>query len=297
MKVEVLMSAYNGERFIMEQLDSIYAQKGVDVSVLVRDDGSTDGTHRLLDAEQQTGRLRWYAGENLKPAHSFMDLMLHASPDADLYAFSDQDDVWMEDKLVAAAHSIGDEEGPALYFCPTRLVDEHLRPLKQVVVHPRLTYGEALILQFVSGCTMVINKPLLSLVNKYSPAYLRMHDYWIYSLTLAIGGKVIYDDEPHINYRQHSHNAVGMSSSWIKQWKERIGRVKANEHIRQQTAQQLLIGYGEQMSVQNRQLTQNIVDYRHSLKAKCRLLFSRQLYANSPVINLTSRLALLFNRF
>ncbi|MBR7166470.1 MAG: glycosyltransferase [Bacteroidaceae bacterium] len=114
--VQVLMSTYNGMQYIREQLQSIYAQQGVDLSLLVRDDGSTDGTLQLLDEEQQAGRLSWYSGKNLGPAFSFWDL-LHNAPEAPYYAFCDQDDVWDADKLavaVAAMEGDGDKSAPVI---------------------------------------------------------------------------------------------------------------------------------------------------------------------------------------
>ena len=161
----VLMSTYNGEKFLLQQLQSIYDQQGVSVSLLVRDDGSSDSTHEILQCEAEANRLEWYVGENIKPARSFLDLMDKAEGRADLYAFSDQDDVWNTGKLLAAAEAIGDLKGPALYMCQTKLVDEKLLPLSQINVSPYLTFGEALIYQYASGCTMVFNEPLRKFVS------------------------------------------------------------------------------------------------------------------------------------
>ena len=99
MKVIILMSVYNGENFIEEQLNSIFSQTGdFEIEVWVRDDGSKDGTISILKKYEEEKKLYWYSGENLKPAHSFMDLIMHSCK-ADYYAFSDQDDVWLNDKL------------------------------------------------------------------------------------------------------------------------------------------------------------------------------------------------------
>ncbi len=91
--IVVLMSTYNGEKYIREQLDSIFNQEGIDVKVVVRDDGSKDTTHAILDEYKKTHELVWYTGENLKSARSFMDLIYQA-PESDYYAFADQDDYW-----------------------------------------------------------------------------------------------------------------------------------------------------------------------------------------------------------
>ncbi len=291
------MSTFNGERFLMEQLESIYSQEGVDVDILVRDDGSQDRTPKILQREQEKGKLKWYSGPNLKPARSFMDLLKHASDEAQLYAFSDQDDVWDKDKLLVAANAILEETKPALYFCQTRLVDESLNDLTQLPISPKLTFGEALVFQFVSGCTMVFNKALRDIVNQYTPEYLRMHDMWIYDVALAIGASVVFDSTSYIKYRQHKDNSVGQTTSVWNQWEERLQRLKKHEHIRLRTAQELLKGYAKQMTPANRALTEMVARYRASLSNKLSLLLSRDITPSDKTIALTSRLAIMTNIF
>ncbi len=291
------MSTFNGERFLMEQLESIYAQEGVSVDILVRDDGSHDRTPNLLQREQEEGKLKWYSGPNLKPARSFMDLLKHANDKADLYAFSDHDDVWDKDKLSVAANAIGRETQPALYFCQTKLVDENLNDVKQVPISPKLTYGEALVYQFVGGCTMVFNRPMKCIVNSYTPEYIWMHDVWIYDVALAIGAKVVFDPLPHIKYRQHAGNFVGQTNSIRHQWKERFLRLWRHEHRRLYTAQELLKGYGDLMPQANKTLTEKLVNYQTSISNKLSLLSLNDLKPADKTTKLMSRLALITNQF
>ena len=94
MKVAVLMSSYNGEKYIRPQIDSILAQEGnFELSLFVRDDGSTDKTQAILQEYAQKRKLTWYTGNNLGPARSFMDL-LKKCKGFNYYAFADQDDYW-----------------------------------------------------------------------------------------------------------------------------------------------------------------------------------------------------------
>lgn len=295
-KVMVLMSTYNGQYFLQEQLNSIYNQEGVNYSLLVRDDGSKDKTTALLDQEQAKGRLQWYSGMNLGPAKSFWDLVINAQ-DSDYYAFSDQDDVWLKDKLKSAINKMCNTSEPALYFCQTQLVNEKLEKLKNVKLAPYLTYGEALVNQFISGCTMVFNKALRNELLLYTPQYLRMHDLWIYDVALAIGAKVYFDPTPHILYRQHSHNTVGQVNSLKFNLKSRFTHIKANEHIRLRTAQELWKGYADHMVPKNKELTWKIINYKTNFKIKWELIFSKHLKCANPTIAITSRIALLLNRF
>ena len=296
-KVSVLLSTYNGTKYIKEQLRSLYAQEEVEVVLTVRDDGSVDGTCTLLDAEQADGKLAWYTGENKGPAYSFWDL-LHNAPETPFYAFCDQDDVWDNDKLSAAVHhlkSAGDE--PAIYFSQTRLVDDTLNEIPSVKITPLLTYGESLLYHFVTGCTIVVNAALRNELLKYTPSYIRMHDIWVYMVAQAIGAKIFFDDKPHISYRQHSGNVIGQINSARFVWKNRWKRLKKNECIRYRLAQELLKGYGDRMSVENRELTELITSYKSGVLPWLRLLFNCRLRCAPLSINVSSRIAVLLGMF
>ena len=98
----VILSTYNGEKYISKQIDSIFAQKGVDVTCYIRDDGSSDGTVRCIEnLQKRYPKLLLEKGQNEGWRKSFMDA-LYACGDADFYAFSDQDDIWFENKLERA---------------------------------------------------------------------------------------------------------------------------------------------------------------------------------------------------
>ena len=127
-KIAVLLSSYNGEQFIKEQIDSVLNQKECKVSLLVRDDGSTDNTIKILENYVNKGNLNYYCGKNLKPAKSFLDLVKH-SPECEFYAFCDQDDVWEEDKLISAINQIGDTSTPTCYHSAYMMVDKDLNEI------------------------------------------------------------------------------------------------------------------------------------------------------------------------
>ena len=296
-KVQVLMSTYNGTRFLPEQLSSVYSQEGVSVALLVRDDSSTDGTCALLEKEKAAGRLEWYNGGNLGPALSFWDT-LHKAPDADYYAFCDQDDVWDSDKLKVAVEQLRASEGtPALYFCQTRLVDEALVEIPSVRIDPLLTYGESLVYHFVTGCTMVFNDAMRRELLCYTPSYMRMHDIWIYSVAQAVGAKIYFDSTPHMSYRQHGSNVVGLKNSKRFVWRNRFERIKRNEHIRSIMAQELLRGYGSKMQPEHKALTMLAANYRSSLSSWMKLLFSKKTKCAPLSINITSKIAILLRIF
>lgn len=116
----VLLSTYNGEKYLEEQLNSLIKQEDVELRILVRDDGSKDRTHEILDKWQKRGHINWYEGKNKGAAQSFMDLIYNA-PEADYYAFCDQDDVWLPEKLKVAIDKIreSNEAMPCMYISST----------------------------------------------------------------------------------------------------------------------------------------------------------------------------------
>ena len=122
MKVQVLLSAYNGEKYIQEQIDSILNQSNVEVSLLIRNDGSTDDTRKILDS-QSTQNIKCINDKNIGLVRSFVELINQAD-EAEYYAFSDQDDVWDNDKLCSAISMLEDYKNmPAVYSSNARLVD------------------------------------------------------------------------------------------------------------------------------------------------------------------------------
>ena len=296
-KVCVLLSTYNGEKYIKEQLESLYSQDGVSLSLLVRDDGSVDSTYAVLDAERAAGRLVWYTGKNLKPAFSFWNL-LQKAPDAPFYAFCDQDDVWDNDKLKVAVDKLASAgDAPALYFCQTRLVDASLNEIESVKISPLLTYDEALIYHFVTGCTMVINSAMREILLRYTPEFIRMHDIWIYNVAQAVGAKVFFDSVPHISYRQHGGNVIGQANSLKAVWKARVARIKKDKCIRSRLAKELLNGYSGVMSDENLLLTKMVANYKDSFASWMKLLFTGRLKCAPFSINVTSKIAILLRIF
>lgn len=119
----ILLSTYNGEKYLPELLESVLAQKDIYVDILARDDGSTDKTVEIL---KKYDRVKVYGGNNLKPAKSFLNLIWKADINYDYYALCDQDDVWKEEKIISAVKCIENIDKPALYSSAVEVVDKDL---------------------------------------------------------------------------------------------------------------------------------------------------------------------------
>ncbi len=276
--IVVLLSAYNGSKFLKEQLDSLEAQVGVEMSILVRDDGSTDGTQELLDRLGKK-RLTWYQGENLGPALSFMELVYDA-PQADYYAFCDQDDVWMPDKLITAIKKL--KEGNAdFYYSSYTTVDSELNVLQENVHHHHKdALGASLVNLEVTGCTVVFTNRLLNEIRYYRPHYIMMHDSWVYKIALALGYNVVYDPHAHIYYRQHNNNVVGDKKSIIKRWQSRYNRwVKDITNNRYKEAEELYRGYEDLMTNEALKVVEPLIGYKEKSILKRFIISSKSLYS------------------
>ena len=220
-KIVVLLSTYNGEKYLEEQLDSLASQNGVVIELLVRDDGSTDGTAAILDRWQDEGRLSWYTSANLGPGKSFMHL-LQTAGGGGYYAFCDQDDVWLPDKLQLTMEKMHEVElanpgKPVIVHTDMRVVDENLGLIhdsfwRSSGLRPDIlcTFPYLSVCNCVNGCTILMNSAARELIlEKYVEHDVMIHDV-ISALTVACyGGVIDYVDTPTVLYRQHASNVVG----------------------------------------------------------------------------------------
>ncbi len=226
-KICVLMSTYNGEKYLIEQIESILTQKDVEVTLVVRDDGSSDSTILILNEYQRLRKLSLVRdGFNLGPACSFMKL-LYETEGFDYYAFADQDDIWHKEKLITAVSMIrGYENIPALY-CSNQWILEEGKIKGLRFNHTEHGIVQAICGNVFSGCTMVFNKKLSDILkqvnNRPSIDVLksRMHDTWVIAVAECTG-IVVYDENSYIEYRIHANNTVGLKSRKIKHLKQKI---------------------------------------------------------------------------
>ena len=266
----VLMSTYNGEKYLRVQIESILANKNVKVQLLVRDDGSTDETLSILREYAEQKKLIYYTGPNLKPAYSFLDLIQHATR-ADYYAFSDQDDYWFPGKLYRAVTQLEKfTQTPSLYHARPQIVDEQLRPLSgRMARYICTSFAQSVVGIFAVGCTMVFNNKLCDLLKLYTPSYLLMHDSWAFQVCVAVGGNVIYDSEPSIYYRQHANNVLGAKANFKKRWQRRVANFTRSYSG---LIEEIMNGYKEYLPSENLSICQRVLDYKKGWQYKWRLL-------------------------
>ena len=218
-RVVVLMSTYQGEPYVVEQLASILSQLPAGGTILVRDDGSSDGT---VSAIERLGdrRVRVERGRNVGFGTSFLMLLVAAPDDADLVMFSDQDDLWLPGKIERAARALlALRDRPALYGSAQMLADQTLQPLHVTRRWPNPpSFRGALAENMITGCTAALNAPAVRLLKRAGvPDGVHFHDWWMY-LVVSAFGRVIFDPEPTLLYRQHGANQIGHGKGSLGRW-------------------------------------------------------------------------------
>ena len=229
--VAILLSTYEGERFLVPQLHSLLSQTHRDWVLYWRDDGSTDGTRKVMrDFLTRIGPERAVVlEENIRvgATESYMRLLRRAYADGNpVLAFADQDDVWLPEKLsrgVAALAAVPDEV-PALYFARQVLVDASLRhiALSYRVRRPP-GFPTCLTQNLATGCTVLMNREAMALMAERPAPTGSLHDWWSYIVVSAQGGRLIADNEPTVLYRQHESNTVGAPRSL---WRRAIAALR-----------------------------------------------------------------------
>jgi len=301
-KVSVLLSTYNGEKYLREQINSVLAQTGVEVTLYARDDGSTDGTVKILAEYAEKGLLSYTADKNVGFAKSFFWLVCNA-PSNEYYAFCDQDDFWHIDKLSAAVEKLVvlDNNKPNLYYSALKVVDENL-----VQTHasthkgytpppPERVFASSLMQNWVYGCTMVFNEELRRLYSTYDqPLY--CHDWTMYQISAGIGN-VVFDEIPHIDYRQHGTNVYGFFKSGFTALKKNLKLFfeKESKNLRLTEAQKYKACYYEMLSETNKKYIDEITNYKKS-RADKKIFKKDKAFKEKGIVGFYHKILIAFNK-
>lgn len=294
-KICVLMATYNGEKYLTEQIESVLQQKNVDVCLLVRDDGSTDRTLEILKSYKEEKKLDWYQGKHLNAAYGFWELMSKA-PEAKYYAFCDQDDVWDEDKLYLAVTELEKAHDDfCLYACGTRLVDSKLNVIEDHKLDIKRTKYARLIFAHIPGNVMVFSNELRKKVMDYMPQNIGMHDSWLYKYCVAVGAEIILDEKPHISYRQHERNVVGMEVG-LKKKIQKFIKLLNDDKIYPQLMEIKKVYY-DNLDKSSREILDKLEKGKKSFLTRISLAFDKRIDFNNAMFNLVFKLKVILWKF
>lgn len=228
--MQVLLATYNGETYLPQQLESLRTQTATDFTVLMQDDGSTDGTLPLLKSWTKRDprfQLSTDCGQHYGAKGNFLSLIRQST--ADYVALCDQDDEWMPVRLQRCREALQAAEAQygasvsLLVHSDARLVSSDEQLLQESFFRHQgwdptaVTLPRLLVQNNVTGGTLMMNAALCRLVAKHGDAQtMHMHD-WFIALTAAAFGHVLFIDEPLENYRQHGINVMGASRKTLIQ--------------------------------------------------------------------------------
>ena len=297
--VLVLLSTYNGEKYLREQLDSILNQHGVSVNILVRDDGSVDKTRQILSEYIEIyHNITYVFGKNIGFVKSFSELIrmsLSYIPTPEYLDFCDQDDIWFPNKLLAACMQLEkmDKRKPNLFSHNSIIIDE--KGDKTTIYHrspPRYTRGNVMVYSTEQGCCMVFNRVAVELYNQNLPT-ITWHDRWMYLICYYLGD-VQYFQKPLISYRVHHENALAINkykSSKAFPFKlfSFLPSLKLPQYtLHSDMAKEFLDNFGSKIQEKDKKLFFIFTTYKTSIISKFKFLASKEFL--SPTGGMKNRI-------
>lgn len=253
-KVAVILSTYNGERFVREQLDSILNQTYKNIEIVVRDDGSSDSTVNIIKEYKKNNKnITLYERENVGFVKSFFELLKLAN--ADYYSYADQDDIWIENKIELAVQELNklDDSKPNMVFGNSDYYDENMKFIGKGDRNKKYSFLKALFACCGQGMTMTVNKKTRDMIIENNPKSCFFHDWWTYLLCIGLGN-VAYNNVTTVKYRRRKENATSEGQGYIRLLMWRIKNLLLNDGM-QDIKQQMLNFkdyYYYQLSKENR---------------------------------------------
>lgn len=304
--IAILLATYNGAICLQEQLDSFAAQDQPPALILVSDDRSRDDSCEIVRCFARAHpdlRVELLEGPGKGAAQNFLAL-LRACPDwIDIVALSDQDDVWLPDKLRRGVRALQADpaQHDSLLYCGRSLeCDESLgnRRLSRGLRRPA-GFRHALVQNVAGGNTMMLNRAALDLVRAAScePRKLVVHDWWLYQIVTGAGGRVLFDDAPLLLYRQHAGNLIGANRG-LEAKKKRLKMLVSGRFRRWNTINiAALNASAHRLTTENREILRLFSEERNrGLLHRLGMLWRTGVYRQGLPGNLSLYLAAMLRR-
>lgn len=297
-KVQILLSTYNGEQYLREQLNSLLSLDNLEIiKVLIRDDGSQDGTIKILEEFEKNYGFEVIQGKNIGLNNSFFELYRLADRKCEYFATCDQDDVWLKDKITRAISAMGkySKEQPLLYATTSLVADYELNPIGLTAIpRKKLGFYNAMTQNLLPGHTQVFNRCVLDILKK--PKLLSIYDWWIYLLVAAMG-TVIFEKEPSVVYRQHGNNVVGCEKNKIKLLIARCRRCLRNDNEIGKQLKGFYTSYQKEIPDVYRKELKRFLEYQSSLKKRFIYIFTSKIYRQTIMETLVFKCLYLLGKY
>lgn len=290
MKVNIVLSTYNGARFLAEQLGSIQKQTFTDWQLLIRDDGSTDITPQIIaefvKADPRIHFINEHDRQNFGVIKNFFTLVKYEK--ADYYFFSDQDDVWLPDKMATMLDEVihHDKSQPLMIYMDLSVVDQDLNVTHPSMIHSQSHHANTTLLaelteNTVTGGVAMINHALAEKWEDTDDVI--MHD-WYLALLATATGKLVYIDKPGELYRQHDNNVLG-ARTFRKRLAKWLNPLQALEKYwwlitTSQKQAELLLGQPDLSTIQRELIEAYVGLINHGMMQRINLLKKYQFKKN-----------------
>ena len=299
-RVQILLSTYNGEKYLGEQLDSILNQKGdFSLKILVRDDGSKDGTLDILEKYSKKIEMQIIRGENIGVNKSLKELFMNCDTDCEYFSISDQDDVWLETKIQTAIESLSKNKNKLKMFASRSLVTDINMNVIGKTQDPgdRVSYYNAMVQNVCPGHTQVFNKDVLLKLRKNYSENIFVIDWWIYLLVSSMG-EITFDRRCFVKHRQHGLNSAGYELNFWKKLKKRISFL--NKYKKSPVSEQLKSFfeiYKDQMKKEYRIETENFFNSQRNVLVRIKYILFSKVFRYGRFENLIFKLLYVLGKY
>lgn len=300
--VAILMSTYNGEKYLTEQINSILKQSYKNIHLFIRDDGSVDGTISILQSFVNNPYITIFNGsKNLGYKNSFLTLIksvVKCKNEFDYFSFADQDDVWERDKILSAVILLEKNKNHKfrLYYTGLTFVDENLNVLKvKDESRTLVTFGAEIVRHSISGATAVFSYNLGKMAVLYDDSFNIKdgHDSFVFRLNAAIGGVFLRDEVNYIKFRRHSANTSSATSGLTYKIKNELKRSNKSET---ETAFFLQKYFIDILNPKTANDISALLNYRTGIFNKYKLLTNKHFRRESWIMNMLFIYRVMFDK-
>ncbi|WP_191670098.1 glycosyltransferase [Lactococcus lactis] len=292
--VNVLMSVYNGEKYLEEQIESILNQSYPNVELYVRDDGSSDNSLKLLEKYEKKGKIKLLRGENLGYTKSFFTLLENADDEAEYFAFADQDDVWDEKKIEYAINRLEENSGEVkIYYSNYDICDDQLEFREVGYSNPRPNFSSVLLQCPTNGFTIVLNTDMRKDVLSYEPQYAVGHDWWVCLIGVTTGN-VVVDSRTTAKWRRNISSVTTNESAFLPKLKYRFRLIFKENYfgtVRKQL-KEFSKAFDSKLTDEQKNLLYLFLDNNFSLTRWSKKLFYKKRYSFRLIDELFFRLCI-----
>lgn len=296
--VGIVMAAYNSERFIGEQLESILSGTYQNIHIYVRDDGSTDNTPAIVKEyeEKYPVQVQLVRNEvNGGLVKNFLTGVMEAKED--YIMFCDHDDVWLPDKVRVTLEAMKKAESeamsenlPVVVFTDNTIVDGELKPLggsfyeRSHFDFKQMGLSYMLMENKLIGCTMMINKALKDKITVL-PEHARVHDWWI-ALIASAFGRIVFVDEQTMLYRQHGSNEIGNRSffKYVTDAATSLQKQKEKVILTERQAEEFLQIYNTMLNGEQKELVRQFACLNEYSFFRRKALVIKNKYLKSGIV-------------